>query len=64
MPPGSRDELLTVEQASEYLGTGARFVRRLIAERRIAYVKLGEYVRLQRSALDAYIAAGVISPEQ
>ncbi len=58
--PGStpRDELLTIEQAGEYLGTGGRFVRRLIAQRRVAYVKLGKYVRLQRSALDAFIEAG------
>ena len=53
-----RDQLLTVEQAGEYLGTGERFVRRLVAQRRIAYVKLGKYVRLQRSALDAFIEAG------
>jgi excisionase family DNA binding protein len=52
------DELLTAGQAGEYLGTGERFVRRLIAERRIPYVKLGRPVRLQRSALDAFIASG------
>ncbi|CAN5277444.1 hypothetical protein BH20ACT5_BH20ACT5_08880 [soil metagenome] len=51
------DELLTVAQAGEYLGTGERFVRRLVAERRITYVKLGKYVRLQRSTLDDFIAA-------
>ena len=53
-----QDELLTVEQAGEYLGTGGRFVRRLVAQRRVGYVKLGRYVRLQRSALDAFIEAG------
>ncbi len=36
------DELLTVAQAGDYLRTGERFVRRLVAERRISYVKLGE----------------------
>jgi excisionase family DNA binding protein len=34
------DTLLSVEQAAERLGTSVRFVRRLIAERRIAYVKV------------------------
>jgi excisionase family DNA binding protein len=58
-----RDQLLTVGQAGEYLGTGERFVRRLVAQRRIAYVKLGKYVRLQRSALDAFIEAGRIPSE-
>jgi excisionase family DNA binding protein len=51
-------QLLTIEQAAEYLGTGQRFVRRLISERRIPYVKLGKHVRLERCALDAFVAAG------
>jgi len=51
------DEMLTVAQAGNYLGTGERFVRRLVAERRISYVKLGTYVRLQRSTLDDFIEA-------
>jgi excisionase family DNA binding protein len=50
--------LLTIAQAGEYLGTGERFVRRLITERRISYVKVGKYVRLERSTLDAFVDAG------
>ena len=57
------DQLLTVAQAGDYLGTGERFIRRLIAQRRITYVKLGKYVRLQRSTLDAYIAAGRVASD-
>jgi excisionase family DNA binding protein len=57
------DPLLTVAQAGDYLGTGERFIRRLIAQRRITYVKLGKYVRLQRSTLDAYIAAGRVASD-
>jgi hypothetical protein len=34
--PPKLDTLLTIEQAAERLGTLKRFVRRLIAERRIA----------------------------
>src|SRR6476469_6276969 len=52
------DDLLTVAEAGDYLGTGERFIRRLVAQRRIPYIKLGKYVRRQRSALDAFIAAG------
>ena len=51
------DRLLTVEEAAERLGTSVRFVRRLIAERRIAYVKLGRYVRLDPADVEAFIAA-------
>ena len=49
--------LLSVEQAAERLGTSARFVRRLVFERRIAYVKLGRHVRIAARDLDAFIAA-------
>ena len=57
------DELFTPSQAGDYLRTGERFIRRLIAERRIPYVKLGKYVRLQRSALDAFIESGRVPEE-
>jgi excisionase family DNA binding protein len=51
------DTLLSVEQAAERLGTSVRFVRRLIAERRIAYVKVGRHVRLDPVDVEAFIAA-------
>jgi excisionase family DNA binding protein len=56
--PRELDTLLTVDQAAERLGTSVRFVRRLIAERRIAYVKLGRHVRIGVGDLEAFIAAG------
>ncbi|MCZ4117905.1 helix-turn-helix domain-containing protein [Streptomyces sp. H39-S7] len=52
----TNDRLLTVEEAAERLGTGVRFIRRLIQERRIRYVKLGKPVRIPTTAIDAYIA--------
>ena len=51
------DTLLSAEQAAERLGTSVRFVRRLIAERRIAYVKVGRHVRLDPTDVEAFIAA-------
>jgi excisionase family DNA binding protein len=56
----TRDRLLTVDQAADRLNTGPRFVRRLIAERRITYVHVGRHVRIPESALDAYVQAGTI----
>ena len=50
--------LLTIDQAAERLGTSARFVRRLRAERRIPVVKLGKRIRIDSHDLEAYIAAG------
>jgi excisionase family DNA binding protein len=52
------DRLLTVEDAADRLGTSARFVRRLVFQRRIPYVKVGRHVRIAASDLDAFIAAG------
>jgi len=56
------DRLLTVSQAAERLSTGERFVRRLIAERRIAFVRVGRHVRIAESALDAFVRAGTVQP--
>ena len=54
--------LLTVEQAAEHLGTGPRFIRRLIAERRIEFHKLGRHVRISEAALAEFIKAGRVPP--
>jgi excisionase family DNA binding protein len=55
------DRLLTVEEAAGRLGTSTRFVRRLIFERRIAFVKVGRNVRISPADLDAFIAAGRVT---
>lgn len=47
----SEDRLLTVAQVAELLGTSERFPRRLIAERRIRFVRVGRFVRIPMSAL-------------
>jgi excisionase family DNA binding protein len=54
------DKLLTVGEAAEFLGTSVRFVRRLIAERRIAYIRIGRHVRIAEADLASFIAAGRI----
>ncbi|UGQ15135.1 excisionase family DNA-binding protein [Yinghuangia sp. ASG 101] len=57
------DRLLTVAEAAERMGLkGERFPRRLIAERRIAYVKVGSHVRIRASVIDAYLAANTVEP--
>ena len=53
--------LLTVE-AAERLSTSPRFIRRLIAERRIEFVKVGRHVRISEGALAEFIEAGKVSP--
>jgi excisionase family DNA binding protein len=56
------DPLLTVTEAAELLKTSERFPRRLIAERRIRFVKVGRFVRIPESALREFIAAGLVEP--
>jgi excisionase family DNA binding protein len=58
----SKDRLLTVGQAADRLGTSIRFPRRLIAERRITFVRVGRHVRIPESAIDAMIEAGTVEP--
>jgi excisionase family DNA binding protein len=53
--------LLTIDEAAERLATKPRFVRRLIAERRIPFTKLGRHVRIDAADLDAFIAAGRVN---
>ena len=56
------EQLLTVDVAAERLSTSARFVRRLIAERRIEFVMVGRHVRISEPALAEFIEAGRTPP--
>jgi excisionase family DNA binding protein len=49
------DHLLTAEQVATLLGTTPRHVRRLVFERRIAYRKLGRYVRFHPADVAEYV---------
>lgn len=53
--PRESKALLDLAQASAYLGTTERHVKRLWQERRIAAVKVGRRVRFTEVDLDAYI---------
>ena len=56
------ERLLTVTEVAELLGTTERFPRRLIAERRIRFVRIGRHVRIPESALRELITAGLVEP--
>ena len=53
---------LSVAEVAELLGTTERFPRRLIAERRIRFVRVGRHVRIPESALREFLAAGLVAP--
>lgn len=50
-------ELLTLEDVAKRLDVPPRFVRRLVAERRITYHKVGRYVRFHERDIADYLAA-------
>jgi len=53
---------LSVPEAALYLNTSVRFVRRLIAERRIAFHKIGAHIRFDEADLEAFVQAGRVEP--
>jgi excisionase family DNA binding protein len=58
----SAPALLSVEAVAERLDTKPRFVRRLIAQRRIEFHKLGRHVRISEATLADFIKAGRVPP--
>ena len=56
------DPLLSVGEVAARLGTGVRFPRRLIEERRIVFVHVGRFVRIPASAVQALIDEGTVLP--
>lgn len=54
--------LITPAQVAEQLGTPVRFVRRLIAERRIEFIKVGRYVRFDPTTVAQFVEAGRVPP--
>lgn|GEM_PF-908099 len=55
-------DLVSVPQAAERLGTPERFIRRLVAQRRIRFYKVGRYIRFDITDLDAFIDTGRVEP--
>lgn len=54
--------LLSVDEVADILGTTPRFPRRLIAERRITFVRVGRHVRIPAEALAEYINSNTVRP--
>jgi excisionase family DNA binding protein len=49
--------LLTVEELADHLGVTVRHIRRLIAERRISFLKVGRLVRFDPDDVTNWLAA-------
>ncbi len=57
------DRILTVDEAAAYLNVTSRFVRRLVAERRVSYLKVGRLVRFDTKDLDEFLRQGRVECE-
>lgn len=57
-----RPALMTIEQAGERLGVSTRHMRRLVAERRIPYVKWGHLLRFDPLAIDEWVERFSVEP--
>lgn len=55
MTPDELPHLLTIAQLADHLGTGVRHVRRLVAEQRVPYVKVGRFVRFDPGEIDRWL---------
>ena len=53
--PGTAPQTLDVSQAARYLGITDRFVRKLVEQRRVAFLQVGRLVRFRADDLDAYL---------
>ena len=48
-------QLLTIDQLAERLGVSIRHIRRLVAERRVPYLKVGWLVRFDPAEIAAWL---------
>jgi len=55
-----RSRLLTVAEVAERLNVSERFVRRLVAERRIEIQKVGRHIRFRENDVAAFLEAGYL----
>jgi excisionase family DNA binding protein len=56
------ERLLTRDEAAEILRAKPRFIRRLIAERRIRFVYVGRTPHIPESAIAEYISEHTVHP--
>jgi excisionase family DNA binding protein len=56
------DRLLTVPEAAALLNTSHRFIRRIVDERRIKFVRVGRHIRIPESVLVEFVNAGTVEP--
>lgn len=61
---GRLPQLLDIQGVAEVLGVSVRHVRRLVAERRIPYIKWGRYLRFDPVQLETWIDDARVTPHR
>lgn len=56
----SQTRLLDVSELAERLRVSERFVRRIVAERRISVQKVGRHIRFREADVDAFLEASYL----
>jgi len=57
-----RRALLDIGEVSDWLGTSHRHIRRLIAERRIPFIKVGHFIRFDEQEVSEWIDDCRVTP--
>ena len=55
-----REPLIDIDEVAGRLGVSTRYVRRLVAERRIAYHKVGHLLRFDAAVVETWLEACVV----
>jgi excisionase family DNA binding protein len=61
-PSGHAQRLLDVNEVADRMGVTVRFVRRLVAQRRLPYRKLGKFVRFEPTEVEDWLEARRVDP--
>ena len=56
------DELLDSAAIAQRLGVTERFIRRLVDERRVPFIKIGRFVRFDASTVEQWLAEQRVEP--
>lgn len=56
--------LLGVDEVASWLGVEVGFIRRMIAQRRIPFLKIGKYIRFDPDEIGAWIDRQRVQPER
>ena len=61
-PGPALPSLLTIEEVADHLGVDVRHVRRLVAERRIPFIKWGHLLRFDPTEVSAWLDSVRVEP--